>query len=442
MTESVTYSSVAYSIVSPIIIGRDAQRTAMVQLLDNAFKERGQTLLIAGEAGIGKSRLVAELTQHAADQKTHIIAGRSFETDSAIPCALLADLLHASLADHPITEILQELGPSATELAKLLPELYSLLPATTSLPPGSAEADKRRLFEALLFCFLSPPHPTLILIEDAHWCDNTSLDFLLFLARKIVAHPILLLITYRDNEVSAPLGRLLAALDRERLAVEIRLARLTKPQTEAMVRAIFTLPRPVQEDFLDALYSLTEGNPFFIEEILKSCVATGDIFQVGGQWGRKLLSELHIPRSVQVAVRQRIEQLTLAAQELLKSAAVIGQCFDFSLLQQVSHLDESTLVALLKELMTAQLLVEAGADRFAFRHALTRQAVYFMLLARERRTFHRIVAEAIEQLPGSNARLPELAHHFYTAEEWHQCWEYARRAGERAQTLFAPRAAL
>jgi DNA-binding CsgD family transcriptional regulator/predicted negative regulator of RcsB-dependent stress response len=287
-----------------------------------------------------------------------------------------------------------------------------------------------------------PPLPALIVVEDAHWCDNTSFDFLLFLARKIVQHPILLLITYRDNEVSAPLARLLAALDRERLALEMRLARLTKPQTEVMVRTIFTLPRPVQEDFLDALYNLTEGNPFFIEEILKSCVASGDIFQVGGQWGRKLLSELHIPRSVQVAVRQRVEQLTLAAQELLKQAAVIGQRFDFSLLQQVSHHDEGTLVALLKELMAAQLLVEEGADRFAFRHALTRQAVYFMLLARERRTLHRIVAETIEQLPGSQTRLPELAYHFYRAEEWRKCWQYARRAGEGAQMLFAPRAAI
>ncbi len=209
-----------------------------------------------------------------------------------------------------------------------------------------------------------------------------------------------------------------------------------------MLRAIFTLPRQVQEDFLDALYTLTEGNPFFIEEVLKSCVATGDIFQVGGQWGRKILSHLHIPRTVQVAVHQRVEQLTPTAQQLLKLAAVAGQRFSFSLLQEVSRQDDTTLITMLKELMAAQLVVEESADRFAFRHALTRQAVYFELLARERRTLHRAVAEVLEQQPTNNIHLPELAYHFYVAEEWRKTWAYARRAGEQAQRLYAPRIAV
>ena len=228
------------------------------------------------------------------------------------------------------------------------------------------------------------------------------------------------------NEVNHASPRLLAALDRERMAVELRLTSLTKLQTGAMVRAIFTLPRPVQEDFLDALYTLTDGNPFFVEEILKSCVATGGIFRIGGQWGRKLLSEIHIPRTVQVAVNQRVEQLTPPRPRIAQIGSSDGQRVDFTLLQQVSMHQEAALLLLLKELMMAQLLIEESADRFAFRHALSRQAVYFTLLACERRTLHRAVAEVIEQQPGSDSHLPALAYHYHTAAAWAKSWEYGR----------------
>lgn len=442
MTESITHA-----IICPTIIGRDVQRAEMLALLKRACHERGQTLLIAGEAGVGKSRLVVELAEHAREENIAILAGRAFETDSAIPCALLVELLRSYLANEPPEQIIQDLGQSAAELLKLAPELRRLLSTSHLTLSTETEPEKRRLFEALAHCFLQPI-PTLMLIEDVHWADNTSLEFLTFLARKLAPNPFLLVITYREDEVSTPLARLLAALDRERLAVETRLSRLSKPQTEAMLRAIFAISRPVQEDFLDALYTLTDGNPFFIEEVLKSCVAAGDIFLVGGQWGRKLLSQLHIPRSVQLAVRQRLEQLTPSAQHLLKIAAVAGQRFDFVLLQQVSEQDELAMLVLIKELIAAQLVVEEAEDHFAFRHALTRQAVYLELLARERRTMHRIIAEVLEQRRmtlldgGDDTQLPELASHLYAAGEWRKTWEYARLAGVRAQELYAPRAAI
>ncbi len=125
--------SVAPSIICPTLIGRDIQRADLVQLLTRAHNERGQTLLIAGEAGIGKSRLVAELTQHATQQGIGVFSGRCFETDGAIPCALMADLVRAYLPTRPVVEMMQELGQAATEVAKLLPELQSLLSTTTLL---------------------------------------------------------------------------------------------------------------------------------------------------------------------------------------------------------------------------------------------------------------------------------------------------------------------
>jgi DNA-binding CsgD family transcriptional regulator len=435
MTKAVTHA-----ILCPTIIGREAQRAAIASLLARARGGEGQTLLIAGEAGVGKSRLAADLVQRTVADGVGVLVARAFEADSAIPCALLADLLRCYMSWRPSGEFVQEFGPGAAQLIQLLPELRTQRADSAASSPTAAEADKRLLFESLIHLLLSEPAPAVILVEDAHWCDLTSLDFLLFLARRIATHSLLLVITYRHNETNAALARFLAALDREHLAVEVQLAPLTKTQTEAMLRAIFTLSQPVQDDFLDALYTLTEGNPFFVEEVLKSCVAAGDIFQVGGQWGRKLLSELHIPRSVQVAVQQRVEQLTTSAQALLKVAAVIGQRFEFTLLQQISGHDETTLLRVIRELMAAQLVVEEREDHFAFRHALTRQAVYFTLLSRERRTLHAKVARNLEAMPIIAA--PALAYHFYLAKDWSKTWEYARRAGEEAVRLYAPRAAI
>lgn len=204
---------------------------------------------------------------------------------------------------------------------------------------------------------------------------DVTLNFLLFCTRQLAHRPVLLLLTYRSDEVGPGLGRLLAALDRERLASEMPLVRLSQQETTDMVGAIFGLTRAPQVDFVEALYALTDGNPFFVEEVLKTCVTEGAIFQLGGHWGRKPLSQLQIPGTVQVAVQQRVAHLTPPAREVLALAAVIGQQWRFDLLQDVSECDEHALVLLLKERIAAQIIIEEAPDRFAFRHALTRQTI-------------------------------------------------------------------
>jgi DNA-binding CsgD family transcriptional regulator len=215
-----------------------------------------------------------------------------------------------------------------------------------------------------------------------------------------------------------------------------------------MLRAIFDQPRPIRSDFLSALYGLTEGNPFFIEEVLKSLIAAGDIFYTHGQWDRKPLSELNIPRTIQVAVRQRIDLLNTAARRVLTFAAVAGRRFDFELLQRVTGFGEEALLELIKSLIAAQLVVEESAEVFAFRHALTREALYADLLARERKALHGQVAKALESMTqerGGEARnrsAADLAYHFDAAGMWAQALAYARQAADRATRLYAPRAAI
>src|SRR4029079_10262393 len=141
-------------------------------------------------------------------------------------------------------------------------------------------------------------------------------------------------------------------------------------------------------DFLETIQVLTEGNPFFVEEILKSLILAGDIFYSNNTWDRKALNELHIPRSVQDAVQQRVEQLSPTAKQLIVMAAVAGRRFDFALLCALTQQDEYELISAIKEMIGAQLVVEESAERFAFRHALTRQAIYAGLLFRERVLLH------------------------------------------------------
>lgn len=423
------------SMLCPVLIGRDTHVATITRLLDRARTGQGEVVLISGEAGIGKSRLVAEAKQLAVARGFATLQTACFEQERALPYAPLLDLVRMAQPATPLS-----------------PELAALIAGQRANPHADGEQAKRRLLEALAGFLLpltpsDPAKPALIVprllvFDDLHWCDEATLEFLHFLLRKLAPLPAILLVAFRHDEITLGLGHWLTAVARTRAVTEIKLTPLTKLEIGEMVRAIFQLPRTSQSDFVDAIHQLTDGNPFFVEEVLKSCVADGSIFQLGGQWGRKPLSQLQIPRTVQLAVQQRLTQLTPAAANLLTLAAVIGQRWSFDLLRQVAGLDERTLITLLKECVAAQLLVEEAPDLFAFRHALTRQAVYHTLLGRERRLHHAAIATCIEATTPATAagRNATLAYHFAAAGVWDKTLTYARQAGEEAQQFHAPSA--
>ena len=440
-------------IVCPVVIGRSAELAALHRLLDRAKGGTGQLALLSGEAGIGKSRLVAEAKTYATAQDFRLFQGQCFPTDRSCPYAPLLDVLRSHLTSSSPEHVVTDMGSLAPALSSLLPDLPTLSSDLPALPALSPEHEKRRLFAALAQLFLRPipTRPVLLVVEDLHWSDQTSLDFLHYLARRCAAAPLLVLLTYRSDEVHPGLGQFLAQLDRERLAQEMVLAPLTHSDVGGMVQTIFALPRSMfaapplgQGELLDALYALTEGNPFFIEELLKSLIAARDVFYAHGRWQHKELHELHLPRSIQDAVELRTAQLSEAARQVLQLAAVAGRHFDFALLQAFTHHDEAQLVLLLKELIAAHLVVEVSAEQFAFGHALTRQAVSAHLLVRERKALHRAIAETYERLYASHleAHLADLASHYFLAEAWEQALTYGQRAGEHAQAVYAPQAAI
>lgn len=433
-------------LVCPLLIGRERQIDALVRLLDLARAGQGQTALIAGEAGIGKSRLVAELKPYATTHGLTIVQGRCFEPDHVLPYAPLLDLLRSWLSGCTPHEVADILGPHLPELVRVLPELTAHMPERLTDPPSDPEQEQRRRVQALvqLFTRLAARQPLVVIIEDLHWSDEASLDLLLVLARAVPTHRILLLLTYRTDERSPALAALLAALDRERLATELLLSRLSRTEIDALLRATFTLARPVRPQWLEPLYAVTEGNPFFVEETLKALQLSAEVVAANAEWDGQPLSILHLPRSVQIAVQRRLDRLSPQAREILTLAAIAGRRFDFRLLQELTEQTEVVLIQLMKELISAQLVVEESADLFAFRHALTQQAVAADLLARERRALHAVIARVMERLYQDNLEVhsADLARHFFAAEQWDMALAYARRAGDQAQALGAPRAAI
>ncbi len=437
-------------VICPNTIGRTSERDALSELIIRTGSGQGQVALVSGEAGIGKSRLVAEVKAKAASEDFLLLQGTCFQMDSSYPYAPLLDLLRTSVAINPLAE---NPDPIVLEFARLLPELLLSLTSILPTPLPDPEQEKRRLFAALTRFFKeqASQQPVLLVIEDLHWCDDISLEFLLSLARSCVAQPLLLLFTYRNDEIQAGLQRFLAQLDRARFSQELQLVPLTRSDVDGMLGAMFDLPEGEQASLLDLIYPLTEGNPFFVEEMLTSLVPHGGLVSDDSGWHYKPHPDrrgerLPVPRSVQEAVQQRTIYLSTDAKRLLSLAAVAGRRFNVTLLQEVMRCDETHLLALLKEMMAAQLVTEEAADQFAFRHALTQQAITAALLVRERQGLHRTLAEAIEQLyvtpPTLDAHLEDLAYHYYEAGAWSKALEYTQRVGEKALALYAPHAAI
>ncbi|HLO27838.1 MAG TPA: AAA family ATPase [Anaerolineales bacterium] len=426
-----------------VLIGREQELNTLKKALHAARGSVGCCILLTGEAGIGKSRLIEELRQWATSENFTILEGYCFEQAVSFPYAPWIDALRAFFGSLNALDIEELLGPLAPELMKLLPELALLLPQIQPTPPLEPLAEKYRLFESFtrFGSSLSTIDPVLFILEDLHWSDAVSLELFQYFVRRIHNQPLMLVGTYRNAEPSLPLTRLLSELNRERLIQEIRLKSLNRDEVEQMARTALETQHQISASFVDAAMAFTDGNPFFVEEVLKSLIEEGHIDELLQQ---KTLNELQVPHSIQRMVQGRVEQFPEMTRNVLISASVIGQRFDFGLLQEITVQDEQELLQALKESIRANLVIQESVDQFAFKHALTRDAVYAMLMLRESKALHQTVGEALEHSVGTrtDAAAAELAYHFSRAGVWQKAMEYSQRAGEQAQALYAPREAI
>jgi DNA-binding NarL/FixJ family response regulator len=431
--------------LSPIIVGRSQEQAQLEHALTQAEDRQGRAIVVSGEAGIGKSRLVAELQHKAIARGFTIMHGRCFEHDERLPYAGLLDLLRHHLGMPAPGDPHQRLGPFATPLINLLPEYANIHTAQPTLLRDPQD-ERQRITQAFVqfVAQIVRDQPTILILEDLHWSDENTLHVLLTLARRLHDWPLLLVLSCRATPY---LGAFIATIEREPTAQHILLTALDYEQTDRMLRAIFQQDHPIRGDFLTALYTLTEGNPFFLEEVLKALVANGDITLANGRWERKPLSELRIPASLHAAVQHRLLQIRPQLRELLGLAAVAGRRFDFELLQELTDQDEATLITHIRELIELQLVIEEAADLFAFRHQLTQAVLYSQLISRERRRLHGQIAITLEQIMEQRDPLvqqrwaSDLARHFFEATLWQKSAHYSTIAANEAQRLYAPAAA-
>jgi predicted ATPase len=298
------------SFTSPLLIGRLPQLAILRSAIERVRGGAGCTLLVTGDAGIGKSRLIATVRAEVLANGFQVLEASCFEPDASIPYAPVLDLLAAPSAD---------IGTAAAQLAGFVAD-----------PAGSPEQERHRLFVSLtqFFTALSDVQPLLLIVEDIHWCDETSLDFIRYLARHIAARRVGLILSYRSDETAPPLEHAIAELDRARLGSEVRLSPLGRADVGLMATAILSPRTSLRPDLVDAVVGLTDGNPFFVEEILAVLGETDGPPSLD----QRTIDALRIPRSVHAAVVHRLGRVSPAAQRLARMAAVVGREFDFALL--------------------------------------------------------------------------------------------------------------
>jgi class 3 adenylate cyclase len=415
----------------PVLVGRERELDLLEDALIASNRGRGQVVVIAGEAGVGKTRLVNALRVSAARAGTAVMSGSCSEADLTLPYMPFVEGIGNYLASPDGERIKARLGPATRrQLGHLFPQLEQSSPVEIG-DPGQA---RMRLYEALLTLLqiAAEQRGLLLILEDLHWADASTRELLDYLARRVRRSRILILGTYRSDELHRrhPLQPLVQAWQRAGTMETVQLPPLDQAGVARMASAIFD-GAPVEEELRDFLFARTEGNPFVLEEFLKAALDQGDIFKTMQGWDRKAIGHLKLPATVKETILLRVERLQEQQANILRAAAVLGRCFDYRMLVGISGESETTVRAALRTFVEQQLAQEEPDAGYSFRHALTREAILDDMIAPERERLHARAADQLGEQPGANAM--ELASHLMAAARWQEAIPVALRAATDAE---------
>ena len=432
------------------LIDREEQLGSLKGALESMLSGRGQVVLIAGEPGIGKTRLAEELLVYARLRGCLALVGHGYEQEVNIPYLPVAEALRTAARTLARDRLSALAGPYAAELVKLLPELAQRIPDITPSPPLEPDQERLRLYDTLtrFFTELARAQPLVLMLDDLHWADAGTLQLVRYLARNIRAERLLIVGTYRDVELdpSRPLAPALSEMNRERLYTRVLVRGLTRQHVASMIQSVFQDAQPVSDEFSDLIYRETEGNPFFVEEVLKHLIEVGALYIEDGRWQRKPIQELDVPQSVREVIGRRILRVSEPCQRALSLAAVVGRRFQFEVLQAVGELGEPELLEALEEAIAAQLIREKGMaaeeEEYDFTHTLIRDVLYERLSLRRRRMLHQRAGEALERLYAGRIEevVEDLAHHFTRAPQGdglNKAIRYSLDAARKSMNVFA-----
>jgi tetratricopeptide (TPR) repeat protein len=414
------------------LIGRQLELARLHAALDAALQGRGAVALVQGEWGVGKSRLVAAVVARAAERGGHVLLGRAYESEQILPFSPWVDALRAGRV---IPHMVQELNdPWRMELARLFPELGR---GDTEPPAGE---DYVRLFEAMtrVVQYLASGQPLLVVLEDLHWADDMSLRLLVFLSRRIPDWPVLVIGTFRVEELADALvlRRSVAQLAQQSRSLSLSLAALSERESMALVRALMRAGREesVVTRIAQTVWRVSAGNPFMVVEAVRMLEgrdpATGP-------------EDVVIPQAVRAVIAGRLERLTDRGRRLAGVASVIGREFDFTVLSDAAELSAAETAEGVEELVGRRILQAVG-EALDFTHDRIRDVAYELVLPAHRRLLHRAVAGALESRAAGDVAAQALAlgRHYAAAEAWNRAWPYLAQAGARAARRYAHREAI
>ena len=431
-----------------VFVGREKEMDELRAGLEDALSGRGRLLMLVGEPGIGKTRTSEEFATYSRLRSVQVLWGRCYEGEGAPAYWPWVQAIRSYVHDRDPQALMSEMGPGAADIAQIVSEVRDRLPGLPAPPSLEPEQARFRLFDSIT-TFLknaSKSQPLALVLDDLHWADKPSLLLLQFLSRELRGARLLVLATYRDVEVRRqhPLSQALGELNREGLSRRILLRGLTARDVARFVGITAGAPPPAA--LVEAVYRETEGNPFFVNEVVRLLVADGRL-----ESPEQVTSwSVTIPQSVREVVGRRLDHLSEACNRVLTVASVIGREFELRVLERVvgAHgdmpLTGDRLLEALEEAAGARVITEVprAADRYSFSHALIRETLYEELSTTRRVRLHRQIGEVLEGLYAANPEphLAELAYHFSEGAQGgdvDKAIDYARRAADRALTLFA-----
>jgi class 3 adenylate cyclase len=435
---------------SKAIVGRSQERELLGQVIDKVISGKGQVVSIVGEAGIGKSRLTRDLTSRWMEHGYTLFGGSCQSYGMAISYLPWSELMESYLGlkktdgfdekAKKIERTLEIIDPQLKDWAPIVGEIVGVpMPETQLTKSLDAKLRQQRLFDLVLdiVSWGASQEPLMLILEDLHWADSASMELLNYVARNIGDKPILFCLVYRPLEAQHEFMT-------KDYHHAINLKELTPEESLELVRSLLAI-EGMPEELEQLILKKSQGNPFFVEEVVKSLIEQKVVDEKDGKW-QVVASEVrnvNIPDTVQGVIKSRVDRLNFDAKEVLQFASVIGREFDLRLLTGIYD-KKAELKPILADLNRFDLVLLEGEEQYIFKHIMTQEVAYDSLPFAKRRELHNTIGDKLEDL--HQEKIEEafgiLAHHYFHAHNWEPAFFYSVEAGDKAKKVYANQEAL